>query len=104
MTTSVQTRAVTDDEAELRLDRWFRRHFPAVTQGAIQKLCRTGQIRVDGKRAETSTRLEPGQAIRVPPLPDAHLRRSRPKPTSSTRRSRGSWRRWCCTATTTCWC
>ncbi len=69
--TSVQTRAVTDDEAELRLDRWFRRHFPAVTQGAIQKLCRTGQIRVDGKRADTGTRLESGQAIRVPPLPDA---------------------------------
>ena len=69
--TLVQTRAVTDDEAELRLDRWFRRHFPAVTQGAIQKLCRTGQIRVDGKRADTATRLEPGQAIRVPPLPDA---------------------------------
>ena len=68
--TAVQTRAVTDDEAELRLDRWFRRHFPAVTQGAIQKLCRTGQIRVDGKRAETSTRLEPGQAVRVPPLPN----------------------------------
>ncbi|MGI4943634.1 MAG: RluA family pseudouridine synthase [Janthinobacterium lividum] len=69
--TPVQTRAVTDDEAELRLDRWFRRHFPVVTQGAIQKLCRTGQIRVDGKRADTSTRLEPGQAVRVPPLPDA---------------------------------
>ncbi len=71
MTTQVQTRAVTDDEAELRLDRWFRRHFPAVTQGAIQKLCRTGQIRVDGRRAEAATRLEPGQAVRVPPLPDA---------------------------------
>jgi len=71
MTTHVQTRAVTDDEAELRLDRWFRRHFPAVTQGAIQKLCRTGQIRVDGRRAEAATRLEPGQAVRVPPLPDA---------------------------------
>ena len=69
--TTVQTRAVTEDEAELRLDRWFRRHFPGVTQGAIQKLCRTGQVRVDGKRAETGTRLEPGQAIRVPPLPDA---------------------------------
>lgn len=67
---SVQTRAVTEDEAEIRLDRWFRRHFPFVTQGAIQKLCRTGQIRIDGKRAEAATRLAPGQAVRVPPLPD----------------------------------
>ena len=75
--TTVQTRAVTEDEAELRLDRWFRRHFPNVTQGAIQRLCRTGQVRVDGKRVDTGTRLEPGQAIRVPPLPDAPP----PKPT-----------------------
>ncbi len=68
---SVTTRAVTEDEAELRLDRWFRRHFPGVTQGAIQKLCRTGQVRVDGKRAEAATRLAPGQSIRIPPLPAA---------------------------------
>lgn len=66
---SVEQRAVTEDEAEIRLDRWFRRHFPAVTQGAIQKLCRTGQIRVDGKRADAATRLAPGQSVRVPPLP-----------------------------------
>ncbi len=68
---SVQTVLVSGDEAEIRLDRWFRRHFPQVTQGALQKLCRTGQVRVDGKRAEAATRLAPGQAIRVPPLPAA---------------------------------
>ncbi|HYZ61783.1 MAG TPA: RluA family pseudouridine synthase [Acetobacteraceae bacterium] len=68
---SVELRAVTEDEAEIRLDRWFRRHFPNLTQGAIQKLCRTGQIRVDGKRAEAATRLAPGQAVRVPPIPTA---------------------------------
>lgn len=62
---------VTDDEAELRLDRWFRRHFSTLGQGAIQKLCRTGQIRVDGLRVEAATRLRPGQSIRVPPLPAA---------------------------------
>lgn len=66
---SVQTRTVTDDEADIRLDRWFRRHFPGVPQSAIQKLCRTGQVRVDGHRAETSTRLAPGQDIRIPPMP-----------------------------------
>lgn len=64
-------RTVTNDEAEIRLDRWFRRHFPGLTQGAIQKLCRTGQVRVDGHRAEAATRLTPGQAVRVPPLPAA---------------------------------
>jgi 23S rRNA pseudouridine955/2504/2580 synthase len=68
---TVQTRTVTDDEADIRLDRWFRRHFPSVPQSAIQKFCRTGQVRVDGHRAETSTRLAPGQDIRIPPLPAA---------------------------------
>jgi 23S rRNA pseudouridine955/2504/2580 synthase len=67
---TIETRTVTDDEAEIRLDRWFRRHFPQVTQGAIQKLCRTGQVRVDGKRVEAAIRLLPGQAVRIPPLPE----------------------------------
>lgn len=66
---SVETRTITEDEAEIRLDRWFRRHFPGTTQGVIAKLCRTGQIRVDGKRAEPATHLAPGQLVRVPPLP-----------------------------------
>jgi len=68
---TVATRTVSEDEAEIRLDRWFRRHFPGVTQGAIQKLCRTGQVRVDGHRAEAATRLAAGQAVRVPPMPTA---------------------------------
>jgi 23S rRNA pseudouridine955/2504/2580 synthase len=68
---SVTTRAVEADEAEIRLDRWFRRHFPGLTQGAIEKLCRTGQVRIDGKRVEAATRLAPGQMVRIPPLPAA---------------------------------
>ncbi len=67
---TVHTAQVAADEADLRLDRWFRRHHPALTQGALQKMLRTGQVRVDGRRAEGGTRLAPGQEIRVPPLPD----------------------------------
>jgi 23S rRNA pseudouridine955/2504/2580 synthase len=70
---SVAMRAVADDEADIRLDRWFRRHYPFLQQSTIQKLCRTGQIRVDGHRAEAATRLAPGQAVRIPPLPEAPL-------------------------------
>jgi 23S rRNA pseudouridine955/2504/2580 synthase len=73
---SVVTLPVTEDEAEIRLDRWFRRHYPHLTQGALQKLCRTGQVKVDGKKVETSTRLMPGQMVRVPPIPNA----SKPAP------------------------
>ena len=63
----VQMRAVSGDEAGLRLDRWFQRHFPELSHGALQKLLRTGQVRIDGKRAEGKDRVEPGQTIRLPP-------------------------------------
>ncbi|MFC3227641.1 pseudouridine synthase [Marinibaculum pumilum] len=67
--TQVETRQVAEDEAELRLDRWFRRHFPELPHGRLERLLRTGQVRVDGARAKAGTRLQPGQSIRVPPLP-----------------------------------
>lgn len=61
---------IAPDEAELRLDRWFRRRYPALGHGRLEKLLRKGQIRVDGKRASAGDRLEAGQKIRVPPLGD----------------------------------
>src|SRR5918911_659858 len=67
---TIQFRTVAATEAEARLDRWLRRHFPQLTQGALQKMLRTGQIRVDGKRAEANTRLLAGQEVRIPPLPE----------------------------------
>ncbi|MGD2131991.1 MAG: RluA family pseudouridine synthase [Maricaulaceae bacterium] len=67
----VETVEVKAGEAGARLDRWFRRRYPQVTQGALQKLLRTGQVRVDGARAKADKRLEAGQSVRVPPLPEA---------------------------------
>jgi 23S rRNA pseudouridine955/2504/2580 synthase len=64
----VQLIPVDPDDVDTRLDRWFRKRFPEVKNGQLQKLLRTGQVRVDGKRAESATRLAPGQTIRVPPL------------------------------------
>ena len=66
----VQTIDVTADEADQRLDRWFRRRFPHISQGRIEKMCRKGEIRVDGGRVKAAARLEAGQVVRVPPLPD----------------------------------
>jgi 23S rRNA pseudouridine955/2504/2580 synthase len=66
--TQVQLISVGADDDDSRLDRWFRRRFPNVTNGRLQKLCRTGQVRVDGKRADGATRLAAGQVVRVPPL------------------------------------
>lgn len=67
----VQTVTVTEEEGDARLDRWVRRRFPHVTQGAVEKLCRTGQIRVDGGRVKASSRVAPGMQIRLPPMPEA---------------------------------
>jgi 23S rRNA pseudouridine955/2504/2580 synthase len=64
----VQTLAVAPDEADLRLDRWFKRRFPGLGHGRLEKLLRTGQIRVDGKRVKANHRLLAGQEIRIPPL------------------------------------
>jgi 23S rRNA pseudouridine955/2504/2580 synthase len=64
----VQNLTVTGDEAGLRLDRWFRRRFPELGHGRLEKLLRTGQVRVDGRRAKSGLRLDAGQTIRVPPL------------------------------------
>lgn len=66
----VQTIAVAADDGEIRLDRWFRRHFPGLGHGRLEKLLRTGQIRLDGRRARAGDRVAPGQMIRVPPLGD----------------------------------
>jgi 23S rRNA pseudouridine955/2504/2580 synthase len=60
--------AVAASDGEIRLDRWFKRHFPALTHGRLEKLLRTGQVRLDGKRAQASDRVQPGQTVRVPPL------------------------------------
>jgi 23S rRNA pseudouridine955/2504/2580 synthase len=65
----VTLRKVKADEADIRLDRWFKRNCPEFTFGQVQKFLRGGQIRVDGKRAKANQRLEPGQEIRVPPVP-----------------------------------
>ncbi|WP_370400334.1 RluA family pseudouridine synthase [Sulfitobacter sp. JB4-11] len=66
----VQTLTVAEGEGDQRLDRWFKRRFPQIPQGRIDKMCRKGEIRVDGGRVKGATRVEVGQQVRVPPLPD----------------------------------
>lgn len=63
----IETRRVKPDENGMRLDRWFKVHFPGLGFGPLQKLLRTGQVRIDGKRAKSDTRVESGQEVRLPP-------------------------------------
>ena len=65
----VENRSVSDGEDGMRLDRWFKTHHPDLPHSRLEKLLRTGQVRVDGGRVKASTRLEAGQVVRVPPLP-----------------------------------
>jgi 23S rRNA pseudouridine955/2504/2580 synthase len=59
----------------MRLDRWFKVHFPGLGFGPLQKLLRSGQVRVDGGRVKSDARVQPGQTVRVPPLDvDAKLK------------------------------
>ena len=58
--------SASDDDQ--RLDRWLRRSFPQLTQGRIEKMCRKGELRIDGSRCKASSRLKVGQAVRIPPL------------------------------------
>ena len=66
--TGVQQITVEAEESETRLDRWFKRRFPELNHGRLEKLLRTGQVRVDGGRAKANQRLQTGQIVRVPPL------------------------------------
>ncbi|MEO1748629.1 MAG: RluA family pseudouridine synthase [Pseudomonadota bacterium] len=65
--TGVSEKTVEGDENGMRLDRWFKSHFPGLGFGALQKLLRSGQVRVDGRRAKSDTRIHTGNLIRIPP-------------------------------------
>ncbi len=65
--TGVRRFVVGRGEADLRLDRWFRSRFPALSHGRLEKMLRTGQVRLDGRRVKASERVVAGQEIRVPP-------------------------------------
>ncbi|MDX2222628.1 MAG: RluA family pseudouridine synthase [Rhodospirillaceae bacterium] len=78
----VEQITIADDEGEQRLDRWFKRRFPALGHGQLEKLLRTGQVRVDGARAKANQRVSAGQVIRIPPLPQAERASAQGKPRS----------------------
>jgi 23S rRNA pseudouridine955/2504/2580 synthase len=74
---NIQTLKVSEDEEGMRLDRWFKRRLPSLSLSHLNKIVRTGQVRVDGARVKTATRLSAGQSIRIPPL---ELAPPEPKP------------------------
>jgi 23S rRNA pseudouridine955/2504/2580 synthase len=69
---------VSEDDDGIRLDRWFKRNLPAIGFATVSRWARTGQVRVDGKRAKPDDRLKHGQVLRVPPGGEVRSRTSRP--------------------------
>jgi 23S rRNA pseudouridine955/2504/2580 synthase len=64
----IEHKQVENDEAGMRLDRWFKIHYPGLGFGPLQKLLRSGQVRIDGGRVKSDTRVQPGQMIRIPTM------------------------------------
>ena len=75
----VEQKRVGEDEDGIRLDRWFKAHYPELAHGQLQKLLRTGQIRVDGARVKAGARLQSGQSVRVPPMAPLQRKAAPPK-------------------------
>ncbi len=67
MSEAIRTFTVAPDDDGIRLDRWFKRHLPDASFNIVSRWARTGQLRIDGKRATPGDRIEAGQQIRVPP-------------------------------------
>ena len=80
MSREVKILHVGDGEEGVRLDRWFKRRWPHLNHIQLQKLFRSGQVRVDGARARADTRLPAGSQVRVPPLPEKTERDPADKP------------------------
>ena len=82
-----ETAQIAADEDGIRLDRWFKRRYPALTHGRLEKLLRTGQVRLDGKRAKSADRVAAGQTVRIPPqvANDTVEEKPRPQPRAEDR-------------------
>lgn len=80
-----ELRTIDADDDGIRLDRWFKRHYPHVTHVLLEKLLRKGEVRLDGKRAKSADRIAAGQAMRLPPQV-VHAKDERPqKPAAQTK-------------------
>ncbi len=76
----VSRRQVAQEEAGMRLDRWFRLHYPALPFSRLQRMLRKGEVRVNGRRAKAAHRLAAGDEIRIPPLPQDMAGASKGRP------------------------
>ena len=65
---SVMFQTVSESEKDIRLDRWFKHHYPDISHALLEKLLRKKNIRVNNVKASANTRLLTGDVVRIPPL------------------------------------
>ncbi|MEO1293632.1 MAG: hypothetical protein AAFV62_12535, partial [Pseudomonadota bacterium] len=71
--TQVQHLTVGPEESDQRLDRWFKRYFPHVSHGRVEKMLRKGEIRIgQGRHAHRLPCCQPVRRFRPRPV-DADL-------------------------------
>lgn len=76
----MSSHTISNADHDIRLDRWFKRHFPNVSHGMLEKHLRKGDVRVDGKKAKSSDRISEGQTLDIRFAVDALKSVEKPKP------------------------
>ncbi len=59
---------VDPDRAGQRIDNFLTTQLKGAPRSLIYRLLRTGQVRINGKRAKPESRLEGGDQVRIPPV------------------------------------
>ena len=60
---------IAEDDDGIRLDRWFKRHRPGTPHALLARWARSGQLTLDGRKADVSDRIEAGQKLVMPTPP-----------------------------------
>lgn len=59
---------VSEDEAGQRIDNFLLARLKGVPKSHVYRILRSGEVRINSKRVEASSRVAPGDRIRVPPI------------------------------------
>lgn len=74
----VQVVAVPEDREGQRLDNFLATRLKGVPKSLIYRICRSGEVRVNGGRAKPDRRLAVGDEVRIPPVRVAERGESAP--------------------------
>ena len=66
---SIDSAIIAEEDDGIRLDRWFKRHRPGTPHALLARWARSGQLTLDGKKADVSDRIETGQKLVMPTPP-----------------------------------